>query len=55
MNRYSLRFERNGPIGLIHMTSQFLGIPLFRVYAFYVDGLLIDTGFSREAKSPNRT
>jgi glyoxylase-like metal-dependent hydrolase (beta-lactamase superfamily II) len=29
------------------MISQFLGIPLFKVYAFFVDGLLIDTGFAR--------
>jgi len=26
------------------MTSRFLGIPLFKVHAFFVDGLLIDTG-----------
>jgi glyoxylase-like metal-dependent hydrolase (beta-lactamase superfamily II) len=29
------------------MTSRFLGIPIFKVYAFYVDRLLIDTGFPR--------
>jgi glyoxylase-like metal-dependent hydrolase (beta-lactamase superfamily II) len=27
------------------MISRFAGIPLFKVYAFFVDGLLIDTGF----------
>jgi glyoxylase-like metal-dependent hydrolase (beta-lactamase superfamily II) len=27
------------------MTSRFFGIPLFKVNAFFVDGLLIDTGF----------
>ena len=32
------------------MTSQFLGIPLFKVYAFFVDGLLIDTGFANGRK-----
>jgi glyoxylase-like metal-dependent hydrolase (beta-lactamase superfamily II) len=28
------------------MTSRFLGIPLYKVHAFFVDGLLIDTGFA---------
>jgi glyoxylase-like metal-dependent hydrolase (beta-lactamase superfamily II) len=32
------------------MTSRFLGIPLFKVHAFFVDGLLIDTGFSNGQK-----
>jgi glyoxylase-like metal-dependent hydrolase (beta-lactamase superfamily II) len=47
MNRYSINFKRNGSVSSIHMTSRVLGIPIFKVYAFYVDGLLIDTGFSR--------
>jgi glyoxylase-like metal-dependent hydrolase (beta-lactamase superfamily II) len=47
MNRYSINFERNGSVSSIHMTSRFLGIPIFKVYAFYVDGMLIDTGFPR--------
>ena len=47
MNRYSINFERNGSVSSIHMTSRFLGIPIFKVYAFYVDRLLIDTGFPR--------
>jgi glyoxylase-like metal-dependent hydrolase (beta-lactamase superfamily II) len=29
------------------MTSRILGVPVFKVHAFYVDGLLIDTGFTR--------
>jgi glyoxylase-like metal-dependent hydrolase (beta-lactamase superfamily II) len=45
MNRFSIRLILNGPVNSIHMTSQFLGIPLFKVNAFFVDGLLIDTGF----------
>lgn len=45
MNRYSINFAPNGPVTSIHMTSQFLGIPLFKVFAYYIDGLLIDTGF----------
>jgi len=32
------------------MISRFLGIPLFKVHAFFVDGLLIDTGFSNGQK-----
>lgn len=47
MNRFSIRLKPNGPVTSIHMTSRFLGIPIFKVYAFYVDRLLIDTGFSR--------
>ena len=47
MIRYSIKYEPNGPVISIHMTSRFLGIPIFKVYAFYVDRLLIDTGFSR--------
>lgn len=47
MNRFSISLEPNGLVSSIHMTSRFLGIPIFKVYAFYVDGLLIDTGFSR--------
>ncbi len=46
MSRFSIHFEQNGSVSSIHMTSRFLGVPLFKVYAFYVDGLLIDTGFT---------
>lgn len=46
MNRFSIYFRPNGPVNSIRMTSRFLGIPIFKVYAFFVDGLLIDTGFS---------
>jgi glyoxylase-like metal-dependent hydrolase (beta-lactamase superfamily II) len=46
MDRISIRLEHEGPITAIRMTSLFLGIPLFKVYAFFVDGLLIDTGFT---------
>lgn len=46
MDRISIRLKQEGPIIAIRMTSQFLGIPLFKVHAFFVDGLLIDTGFS---------
>ncbi|MBM4278753.1 MAG: MBL fold metallo-hydrolase [Deltaproteobacteria bacterium] len=47
MIRYSIKYESNGPVSSIHMTSRILGVPVFKVYAFYVDGLLIDTGFAR--------
>lgn len=47
MNRFSIQLKPKGSVTSIHMTSRFLGIPLFKVYAFYVDGLLIDTGFPR--------
>ncbi len=46
MNRFSIHFKPNGPVNTIRMTSRFLGIPLFKVHAFFVDGLLIDTGFA---------
>lgn len=45
MGRISIRIERQDSITLIKMTSQFWGIPLFKVNAFFIDGLLIDTGF----------
>jgi glyoxylase-like metal-dependent hydrolase (beta-lactamase superfamily II) len=45
MGRISIQLKQEGPIIAIKMTSRFFGIPLFRVYAFFVDGLLIDTGF----------
>ncbi|NWF93972.1 MAG: MBL fold metallo-hydrolase [Syntrophaceae bacterium] len=45
MDRVSIRVKEEGPITSIHMTSRLFGIPLFRVYAFFVDGLLVDTGF----------
>lgn len=46
MDRVSIRLEEEGPIIAIRMTRRILGIPLFKVYAFFVDGLLIDTGFA---------
>jgi glyoxylase-like metal-dependent hydrolase (beta-lactamase superfamily II) len=46
MNRMSIHFKPNGPVKSIRMVSQFAGLPLFQVYAFFVDGLLIDTGFA---------
>ena len=46
MGRISIRLKQEGSIIAIRMTSRFLGIPLFKVYAFFVDGLLIDTGFT---------
>jgi glyoxylase-like metal-dependent hydrolase (beta-lactamase superfamily II) len=45
MNRVSLDLKEKGPVGLIRMTSRFLGLPIYKVHAFFVDGLLIDTGF----------
>jgi len=47
MSQSSIRLEKNGSVSSIHMTSRFAGLPLFKVFAFYVDGLLIDTGFAR--------
>jgi len=44
MNRLSIHFKPNGSVNSIRMTSQFLGLPLYKVNAFFVDGLLIDTG-----------
>jgi glyoxylase-like metal-dependent hydrolase (beta-lactamase superfamily II) len=46
MNRFSVTVKKNGPVNLIHMTSRFLGLTLYKVHAFFVDGLLIDTGFT---------
>ncbi len=46
MNRLSIHFKPNGFVNSIRMTSRFLGLPLFKVNAFFVDGLLIDTGFA---------
>ncbi|NWG02618.1 MAG: MBL fold metallo-hydrolase [Syntrophaceae bacterium] len=46
MNRLSLLLKSNGFVNSIRMTSTFLGIPIYKVNAFYVDGLLIDTGFT---------
>src|SRR4030065_2806633 len=50
MNRLSIHLKPNGSVNSIRMTSQFLGLPLYKVNAFFVDGLLIDTGsaFGRE-------
>jgi glyoxylase-like metal-dependent hydrolase (beta-lactamase superfamily II) len=45
MGRISIQLKQEGPIIAIKMTSRFFGISLFRVYAFFVNGLLIDTGF----------
>jgi len=45
MNRVSMHFMPKGPVNSIRMVSRFAGLPLFKVYAFFVDGLLIDTGF----------
>ncbi len=47
MIRYSIKQEQWGPVRSIHMTSRILSVPVFKVHAFYVDGLLIDTGFAR--------
>ena len=44
MNRLSIHFKTNGFVNTIRMTSQFLGLSLYKVNAFFVDGLLIDTG-----------
>lgn len=44
MNRLSIHLKTNGFVNSIRMTSQFLGLPLYKVNAFFVDGLLIDTG-----------
>ena len=46
MNRLSIKLRQEGPVNLIRMTSRFLGIPIYKVHAFFVDGLLIDTGFA---------
>jgi len=46
MARMSIRIKEEGPITSITMTRRFLGISFFKVHAFFVDGLLIDTGFA---------
>ncbi len=46
MNRYSIKVNQEGPVSLIRMTSRWMGIPIFKVHAFFVNGLLIDTGFT---------
>ena len=45
MNRVSMHCIPRGPVNSICMISRFAGFRLFRVHAFFVDGLLIDTGF----------
>jgi glyoxylase-like metal-dependent hydrolase (beta-lactamase superfamily II) len=45
MERISICLQKDGPVTSVKMTSSFLGLPLFKVLAFFVDGLLIDTGF----------
>jgi glyoxylase-like metal-dependent hydrolase (beta-lactamase superfamily II) len=45
MERISICLQKEGPVTSVKMTSSFLGLPLFKVHAFFVDGLLIDTGF----------
>jgi glyoxylase-like metal-dependent hydrolase (beta-lactamase superfamily II) len=47
MDSISIRLDKEGPVTSIKMTSRFLGLPLFKVHAFCVDGLLVDTGFVR--------
>jgi len=42
----AIRLEKEGPITILRMISRFLGVSLFKVYAFFIDGLLIDTGFT---------
>lgn len=44
MGRVSIRPEQDGPVTTVKMTSRILGIPMFKVHAFFVDGLLVDTG-----------
>ena len=46
MNRFSLYIKPEGPVQSIRMTSRFFGLPIYKVHAFFVDGLLIDTGFA---------
>ena len=46
MNRVSIHFMPKGPVNSIRMISRFAGLSLFKVHAFFVDGLLIDTGFT---------
>ena len=45
MNRVSMHVVPEGPVNSIRMVSRFAGLPFFKVHAFFVDGLLIDTGF----------
>ena len=41
----AIRLKKEGPVTSIRMTSRFLGLPIYKVHAFFVDGLLVDTGF----------
>ncbi len=45
MDRIEISLKKERSVTSIKMTSRFLGVPLFKVHAFFVDGLLIDTGF----------
>ncbi|MGC8900876.1 MAG: MBL fold metallo-hydrolase [bacterium] len=46
VNRFMLfKIENFKDIHVIKMSKTFLGNPVFMVHAFYLDGLLIDTGF----------
>lgn len=46
MNRFSIKLKQEGSVSLIQMTSRWMGLTIFKVYAFFVNGLLIDTGFT---------
>jgi glyoxylase-like metal-dependent hydrolase (beta-lactamase superfamily II) len=50
MDRVSICLKEEGPIIAIRMTRRILAIPLFKVYAFFIGGLLIDTGFANGRK-----
>jgi glyoxylase-like metal-dependent hydrolase (beta-lactamase superfamily II) len=45
VDRISIGLRECNPVTSIKMTSRLLGFSLFKVHAFFVDGLLVDTGF----------
>jgi len=53
MNWVSMHLMPNDPVNSIRMVSRFASVPLFWVYAFFVDGLLIDAGFTHGLSKQN--
>jgi len=53
MKRVSMNLMPNDPVNSIRMVSRFASVPLFWVYAFFVDGLLINAGFTYRLSKQN--
>jgi ribonuclease/clavin/mitogillin len=42
-----MNVSRHGPVALIRLDRRFFGRRAMSVYCYFIDGLLVDTGFSR--------